>query len=433
MRRFVGLLLLGLAMQGGVAAAQGAPQGDICIEAGTLLAEPGRPALREQTVRVQSGRITAIEAGFGRPGCGRTIDQRARFVLPGLIDSHVHILWEGNPNSRLEAVTKSESDRLVDGTVFARRTLHAGFTTVADLSAGGEALFALRRGIAEGALEGPRLLVAGRAVAHGGHGDVHGYRQDVMDALRNERGLCSGADDCRRAVREAVRAGADLIKITATGGVLSNTASGLDQQMTDDEMRAVVETAHALGRRVAAHAHGKNGIEAALRAGVDSIEHGTYLDDETIRLFRQSGAYLVPTAMAGEFVARAAEDPNSGYTPAQRAKARAVGPTMAQMLRRAREGGVRIAFGTDSGVSRHGDNARELEIMVEAGFTPTEALRAATVTAADNLRVANETGTIAPGKAADIIAVDGDPTQNIALMRTNVRFVMARGRVAKDE
>lgn len=409
------------------------PQGDVCIEAGTLLAEPGRPAAREQTIRVSGGRITAIEPGFNRPNCGRVIDQRARYVLPGLIDSHVHILAENNPNSRLDAVTKTDGDRLIDGILFARRTVEAGFTTVADLSAGGEALYALRRGIAEGVVTGPRLLVAGRAVAHGGHGDIHGYRPDVMDAVRNVTGLCSGADDCRRAVREAVRGGADLIKITATGGVLSNTAAGLGQQMTDEEMRAIVQTARALGRRVAAHAHGKDGIESALRAGVDSIEHGTYLDDETIKLFRQTGAYLVPTAMAGEFVARAADDPNSGFTPAQRTKARAVGPLMAEMLRRAKAGGVKIAFGTDSGVSPHGQNARELEIMVAAGFTPTEALRSATVTAAENLRIFDETGTIVPGKAADIIAVDGDPTQTISVMRSGVRFVMARGRIAKAE
>jgi imidazolonepropionase-like amidohydrolase len=232
-------------------------------------------------------------------------------------------------------------------------------------------------------------------------------------------------------VREQVRRGADQIKLTATGGVLSNTAAGLEQQFADDELAAIVDAAHKMGRKVAAHAHGVGGVNAALKAGVDSIEHGTYLDNASIALFRKSGAYLVPTILAGVTVAERADDPNSWLTPPSRAKAKEVGPRMLDMARRARQGGVKVAFGTDSGVSRHGENAREFELLVEAGFTPMEAIRTATVHGADNLGKSSELGAIEPGKFADIIAVDGDPLSNIAALRT-VGFVMKGGVVFKE-
>jgi imidazolonepropionase-like amidohydrolase len=241
--------------------------------------------------------------------------------------------------------------------------------------------------------------------------------------------ICNGADDCRRAVRQQIKEGADLIKITATGGVLSNTSAGLEQQFSDVELAAIVEAAHAMGRQVTAHAHGKGGVDAALRAGVDSIEHGTYLDEESIALFKEKGATLVPTVLAGATVTGWTNEP---WLPApSRAKAAIVGPLMLDMLRRAHDGGVNVAFGTDTGVSRHGDNAKEFALMVEAGFTPEEAIRAATVIASEHVEMAKDIGTLEKGKFADLIAVTKDPLKNIKELES-VDFVMKGGDVFKS-
>jgi imidazolonepropionase-like amidohydrolase len=413
-------------------AAPAAGTGVTHVWAGTLYAVPGQPADQSVTVIVRDGRVAAIVDGYQlAPTGGETVDLRNKTVLPGMIDCHVHLLQELGPTGRLDQVTKEESDWTLDALINAQKTLRAGFTTVADLGAGqgDHAIFALRDQIAMGRLQGPRIVAAGSTISPtGGHADVHGYRDDVMHVLGRES-ICDGADDCRRAVRQQVRLGADIIKVTATGGVLSNTSAGLGQQFFDDELVAIVQTAHALGRQVTAHAHGKAGIDAALRAGFDSIEHGSYLDAESIALFRQNNAYLVPTVLAGATVAAMAADPASPLTPAQRSKALEVGPLMLAMLRRAHDGGVKIAFGTDSGVSAHGQNARELELMVEAGFTPLEAIIAATVNAADHLGLAGQIGVIRPGASADLIAVEGDPTANISLMRT-MHFVMRAGTIA---
>jgi len=410
-----------------------APVATTYIHAGILIAKAGSAAMPRKTIIVKNGVITEIKDGFV-PASGddvNIIDLRSKTVMAGLIDSHVHLSHERGANSRMYPVTKEESDWAFDAMINARKNLDAGFTTVADLGAdGGHAIFALRDNIAAGRIIGPRIVAAGDAIsASGGHGDIHGYREDVMHVLASPA-VCNGADDCRRATRLQVRAGADIIKVTATGGVLSNTAAGLGQQLFDDELSAIAQTAHSMGRRVTAHAHSKEGVNAALRAGFDSIEHGTYLDAESIRLFRERGAYLVPTVLAGVTVYEMARLPNSPLTPPQREKALIAGPLMLDMLSRAHAGGVKVAFGTDSGVSLHGENARELELMVQAGFTPTEALQAATINAADHLGLSAQIGTIEVGKSADIIAVDGDPTTDISIMR-NVRFVMARGVVAK--
>lgn len=428
--RFSGLItvLALLAVTAGAAHAQ-----DTYIHAGRLLADPASGRVEaERTIVVRAdGRIAQVAPGYlPAPAGAKLIDLKSRFVLPGLIDSHVHILHEGNPNQRLETVTQSEADSALMGAHYAKKTLDAGFTTVADLGAGegGDAIFALRDAIAAGRIPGPRILAAGSTLTpSGGHADVHGYRADVLKALARGS-VCNGPEDCRRAVRQQIQAGADVIKVTATGGVLSNTRAGLAQQMTDSELKAIAETAHALGRRVTAHAHGVDGVNAALRAGFDSIEHGTYLDDESIRLFKQNGAYLVPTVLAGAWVAQVAARPDTYYTQAQREKALEVGPKMLDMLRRARAGRIKIAFGTDTGVSPHGMNAREAELWVEAGFTPIEVIRAATIVAADHLQLSAETGAIKVGMAGDIIAVDGDPTVAIGALK-EVRFAMARGRV----
>ncbi|MBU6372621.1 MAG: amidohydrolase family protein [Alphaproteobacteria bacterium] len=404
---------------------------DTCIQAGALLATPGQAPLAQQTVRITGSRIVDVVAGYQSQGCARVIDQQARTVLPGLIDSHVHILSEQGPNRRFDAVTKTSADRAFDGVVYAKRTLEAGFTTVADLGGDPEAVFALRDAIAAGKVSGPRIVAAGLAITpSGGHADVNGFAPEVLAALRaNNR--CNGADDCRRAVREAVQAGADIIKITATGGVLSNTNAGLAQQLTDEELKAIMQTAHSMGRAVVAHAHGKDGIDAALRAGVDGIEHGTYGDAESFKLYKQSGAWYVPTLLAGVTVKEEAGKPGTWMPKPVQEKALKVADTAIGTVREARKAGVKIAFGTDTGVSRHGDNAREFALLVQAGFTPAEAIKAATVDAAEHLRLSAETGRIAPGLAADIIAVDGDPTKDVAPL-TAVKFVMARGTVAKD-
>jgi imidazolonepropionase-like amidohydrolase len=244
--------------------------------------------------------------------------------------------------------------------------------------------------------------------------------------------ICSGAEDCRRAVRQQVQQGADVIKITATGGVLSNTAAGLGQQFADEELAAIVDSAHRMGRKVTAHAHGGDGVNAFLKAGGDSIEHGTYLDAESIRLFKARGAYLVPTLMAGDYVARIADGPGNFFTPAQTAKAREAGPKMLDMARRAHAGGVKIAFGTDSGVSAHGDNAGEFALLVRAGMTPLQAIQSATVNAADHLGLAAEIGTLAPGKAADLVAVRGDPLADVTELG-RMRFVMKGGTVHRRD
>lgn len=398
------------------------------IYAGTLIAVPGEEPLKEQTIVVKNGRITSVEAGFVRPGAGTSvIDLRNAFVLPGLIDSHVHILGELGPGSKLQLVEEAEPFVALRGAQYALRTLRAGFTTVRDLGERSSAIFALRRAINEGLVAGPRLLVAGSTLSPtGGHAQTYGYRDDINHIFAST-GQCDGVEDCRRAVRLQVSRGADVIKLVATGGVLSDIKAGVDQQFTDDELKSIVATAHNLGRKVAAHAHGAGGLNAALRAGVDSIEHGTFLDNDSISQFRRSGTWLVPTVLAGVTAAEYAKSGNF-LSPAQKAKALQVGPQIQDALRRAYKGGVRIAFGTDSGVSPHGLNAKEFALMVGAGMTPTEALRAATVSASELLGLDKSIGTIEAGKFADIVAVPEDPTRNVRTLE-NVTFVMRSGTV----
>ncbi|MEX0644818.1 MAG: amidohydrolase family protein [Parvularculaceae bacterium] len=406
------------------------------VHAGKLLAVPGKAVATEQSVVIKDGRVAAVmpgyvdaaAAGAGEKDTVRVYDLKAMVVLPGLIDGHVHITGENNPQGRLQRVEWSEGDQAMVGAGYARKTLMAGFTTVRDLGAGSsDAIFALRDGVARGDVIGPRILASGASVSvTGGHGDgTQGYRDDIAEVLRSSA-VCDGPAECRRAVREQVRRGADHIKLTATGGVLSNTAAGLEQQFFDDELAAIMETAHVMGRKVTAHAHGAGGIKAALRAGVDSIEHGSYLDAEGIRLLKKSGAYLVPTMLAGETVGKWADDPNSHLLPPQRAKAREVAPLLKATVVKAHRAGVKIAFGTDSGVSKHGENAREFELLVEAGLTPMEAIKSATVNIADNMGKSDLIGTIEPGKFGDLIAVDGDPLADISALK-DVDFVMKEG------
>ncbi len=421
----------GAAAQTPVSAPDSPGEGTTFVQVGRLLADPETGVVqRGKTLVIRGNHVVEVLDGF--VGEGEIVDLRDSFVLPGLIDSHVHLTGQQNPNGRLEEVTQSNAEQAFVGARYARRTLMAGFTTVADLGGTNESVFALRDAIRRGDVPGPRVIASGSSVSiHGGHGDINGYREDVMHLLSSES-VCSGVEDCMRAVRTQVRAGADIIKITATGGVLSNTAAGLGQQFSEAELAAIVEAGHRMGRQVTAHAHGADGINSFLRAGGDSIEHGTYLDDESIRLMRREGVYLVPTLMAGDYVARVASGPDNFFTPAQTAKALEAGPLMLAMAGRAHEGGVRIAFGTDSGVSAHGDNAREFALLVRAGMTPLEAIQSATVGAAAHLRIEDEAGRIAPGMPADLIAVSGDPLADVTELE-RVRFVMKGGVVYRAD
>jgi imidazolonepropionase-like amidohydrolase len=403
------------------------------IHAGRLLAEPGQPPKGASSIRVAGGKIAAVADGFVEPPEGaHTIDLKDAFVLPGLIDCHVHFTLQIGPGYELATVTDSGPKVGLLAAHRARVTVEAGFTTVRDVGARPpEAIFALRTVVAEGRLPGPRILCVGQILSPtGGHGQIYGFREDVCACVQSQGGVCDGVDACRRAVRLQVAQGADAIKFVATGGVLSNIRAGVDQQFTTDEIATIIETAHHLGRRVAAHAHGAAGINAALAAGVDSIEHGSFMDDTSIRLFLEKGAWHVPTVIAGMTALEMAEA-GGVLSPAQAEKARMVGLRIKQALERSWRAGVKIAFGTDMGVGPHGKNAREFGYMVEAGMSAADAIKAATVSAAELLDIADLAGSVAPGKSADIIAVAGDPLADVAELE-RVTFVMARGEVMRS-
>lgn len=403
------------------------------IHAGRLLADPANGRVEtHRTIVVRDGRIAEIRAGFTDEANATIVDLRDSFVLPGLIDSHVHLCHENGPNDKLDRVTRTSADWAIEGARFAAVTLRAGFTTVANLGDDNDAIFALRDGIAAGKIPGPRIIAAGNVISpHGGEGDIHGYRPDVAKVLQRPA-LCSGADECRRIVRQQIQRGADIIKIVATGAVLSDVAAGVGQQFTAEELVAIVDTAHALDRRVTAHAHGANGLNAALAAGVDSIEHGTFLDEKSVELFKKRGAYLVPTLLAGATVTEWAHDPKGFLSPQAKAKALQVGPKMLDMGRRVHTAGLKVAFGTDASVAPHGTNAREFSLLVQAGFTPLEAIQAATVAGADHLGLSAEIGSLAPNKSADIVAVKGNPLEDITEL-ARVRFVMKGGEIHRGQ
>lgn len=433
MKTIIAALLLAAAP---AALAQSAPvpKRATYIHAGTLLARPGEPARRQVTVVVRDGKVAEVRDGFVAPEAGATlVDLKDKFVLPGLIDLHVHS-WGigGDPlRERLGALNRDGYDELVEAQKNLRADLEAGFTTIRDLGGDPRGVRALRDAIARGEIEGPTIVNAGRMISvTGGHGDgTNGLAEEFADAVHaHQINTCDGPDDCRRAVRQQIGLGAQVIKFAATGGVLSNVAGGLGRQMTPEEMRAIIETAHSFGRKVAAHSHAAEGTKAALEAGVDTIEHGSFLDDAAIALFKAKGAYLVPTMIAP---VSALEQARAGALPAATIpKAEAAAAAAFESHKKAIAAGVKIAFGTDTGVSKHGDNAREFALMVRAGMTPAAAIRAATITAAEALGREGELGSIEPGKAADIIAVAGDPTQDVARLR-GIEFVMHAGTVVK--
>ncbi len=410
------------------------------VHAGWLLAVPGTAPATRQSVIISEGRVVRVADGFvtaadiGRKDA-QIIDLSNAYVLPGFIDLHVHLSGQAGSGSKLDRVTKTDADVALVAAMYARRTFEAGFTTVRDLGSTGRAIFALRDAIRKGIAVGPRLIVAGHPIsATGGHGDAHGFREDVL-ALFKSSAICDGADDCRRAVRAEVKRGADVIKVTVTGGVLSETNAGTGQQLTDEELKAIVETAHALGRKVTAHAHAAAGIEAALRAGFDSIEHAMWADRDTMKLFKKTGAWLIPTVYpitaVGDTPEKMKKGPFKDMPPAIMEKLLQLGKQPKIMTRLAYQMGVKIALGTDSGVSPHGENANEFIEYVNIGMSPMEALMAGTVNAAEAAGWADRIGSLEPGKYADLVALAGNPLDDIRQV-LDVIFVMRDGKVFKS-
>lgn len=400
------------------------------VHAGRLFDGVSAAPRERVTVTITGDRVTAIEPGFTRPDGATVVDLSTATVLPGLIDTHTHITGEGTGNALVRAVTETDTDAAIHGVVFAKRTLDAGFTAIRNVGAEGGSDISLRKAIDDGLVPGPRIWTARVTLSiTGGHGDQGGLKPELGVGSTWMNGIVDSPEEAAKAVRYQHKYGADLIKFTATGGVLSIGDSGTAQQFSEAEMRSIVETAHLLGIKVAAHAHGKLGIEAAIRAGVDSIEHGTMLDDETIALFKKHGTYLVPTLLAGKTVADMAKVPGHLH-PTVQAKAADLGPRMLDMARRAYKGGVKMAFGTDSGVSKHGDNAKEFALLVEAGVPPGEAILMATKHAADLIGATDRIGSVQAGRFADLIAVAGDPLRDVTELE-RVRFVMKGGQVVR--
>lgn len=406
------------------------------LHAGQLLAVPGDKPTKEQTLVIKDGVIIDVLQGYvgsvthTQDDTLQIIDLKQAFVMPGLMDMHVHLQGELGPKNDSQKLRMSDADVAMHSAYFAKKTLLAGFTTVRDLGAKAEQIYALRDGINKGWVDGPRIIASGGVSVTGGHGDVDGMSPDLLD-LYTEKTICDGPYDCRRATRRAIKFGADVIKITSTGGVLSDTNTGTGQQMEDDELKEVIDAAHALGRKVASHAHSAAGINAALRAGVDSIEHGSYADKDSIKLFKKSGAFLVPTLLAGDTVVQMAKSTDV-FSPAIKEKAIRVGGDMMANFKASYKAGVKIAYGTDSGVSHHGDNAKEAVLMHAAGMTNMDILKSATVNAAELIDMSATLGTLEKGKFADIIATSQSPLDNIETL-LNIPFVMKSGIVYKQD
>ena len=402
------------------------------IHAGELLAVPGQAPMRMQTIVVDNDRIVEIRAGFvdaaSFDGRAEIIDLRDKFVLPGLMDMHVHLQGELGPNNDRDALKMSDQLMQMRSLHYAMNTLKAGFTTVRDVGSSAQEMYAMRDAINNGWIDGPRIIAAGGVGITGGHADISGVSPNLME-IYTSANVCDGPYDCRRAARNAIKYGADLVKITSTGGVMTDRATGTGQQMEMDELREVVQAAARMGRKVASHAHHEDGIVAALQAGVASIEHGSYTGPRAIKLFKETGAYLVPTLLAGKTVAAMAVEADF-MSDAVKEKAIRVGNDMAGSFEKAHKAGVNIAFGTDSGISKHGTNAQEAILMVEAGMSEMDVIISATINAADLIDMSDSIGTIEDGKFADIIAVDRSPLENIEEL-LDVDFVMKGGKVYK--
>ncbi|MBC7572512.1 MAG: amidohydrolase family protein [Spirosoma sp.] len=402
------------------------------IHCGNLFTGTSNDMQPQMTVVVEGNKITAVQKGF-TPATGqdKVLDMKDKTVLPGLIDMHVHLESETRRGGAIDGFTSNPPDIAYQAAKHAKTTLMAGFTTVRDLGGSGVNV-SLRNAINQGLVDGPHIITAGKTIATtGGHADpTNGYRKNLMGDPGPVDGVINGPEDARKAVRQRYKEGSDLIKITATGGVLSNAKDGSGPQFTEEEVKAVVDAAKDYGFAVAAHAHGAEGMKRAIRAGVQTIEHGTLMDDEAIELFKKYGTYYVPTIIAGKTAADSAR--RFGYYPALvTPKALAIGPKIQATFTKAYKAGVNIAFGTDAGVFIHGYNAKEFEYMVEAGMPAVAAIRSALLTNAKLLGMESQIGSIEPGKLADIIAVADNPIQTIKTLQT-VQFVMKDGKVYKQ-
>ena len=390
---------------------------------------------QQQSVLIESNRIKAVGSRADIDellgGQAPEAEIALQTCLPGLMDMHVHLKHQNSENHYIKRLTQSEADYTLKAAHFARLTLNAGFTTVRDLGDMAFETVALRNAITAGHATGPRIFAAGPIISTtGGHGDpTNGFKPDLMGEPTPSEGVVDSPDEAREAVRYHYKRGADVIKLTATGGVLSLAKNGRNPQFTEAELQALIETATEYGMGVAAHAHGAEGMRRAVVAGIRSIEHGTYMTPEIMALMKQNGTFFVPTLLAGKFVGDKAQV--EGYVPELvRVKAAAIGPVIKDTFTRAHKAGVKIAFGTDTGVSAHGDNAQEFALMVDGGMSPMEAIQSATITAADLLFETDNLGQIAPGMLADIVAVDGNPLEDITLLQ-NISFVMKDGVIYK--
>ena len=409
------------------------PPVPVALHCGQLIDTIAGKVLGETTVVIDGKRIREVAAGWHAPAGATQIDLGSQTCLPGLIDAHTHLSHYFSPTKYIDEFHWNLADYVLRSTVYARRTLLAGFTTVRNLGDIDNETAALRNAINAGVVPGPRIFTAGVPIGStGGHADpTDGYREDLAGDPGVLQGIINGPEDAVKAVREHYKRGDDLIKIMPSGGVLDESSSVDNAQLTLEEIQAVVQTAHDYGFTVAAHAHGAEAIRRAIIGGVDSIEHGTYMNDEDMKLAKEHGTWYVPTIIAGDYVSQMAKVP--GYYPPQvAAKALAVGPVILGTAGRAYKAGVKIAFGTDAGVYPHGQNAHEFELMVQAGMPPLYTLQAATTHAAELLKHDKDLGSLSAGKLADVVAVPGNPVQDISLMK-RVSFVMKEGVVYKRD